>query len=698
MQKEKNYKKIKQFLKTSLVLICVVLFVLNVGIFVYKNICDYLAPSKLNQKQNVASEIIGYNFENAEYVKSKGKYRISNDDYLAYKEFSITSLKGLLIFANIVSEDNCDSSRYYDSFKDKKVFLEKSIDCEGKEISIGDRRDNNSSNNCIFKGDFDGRGHTISNFTFGLGVYHLSKGLKNFYCGFFTYFMGTLQNLNLDDFRSSSQWTSATYGGLIGYADNATIINCRVSNFSLPRHGGGMIGCVTGEYSYKEGTTISEDDMVKIERCEVSNCELISGGGLIGECVVLSDLAKGFMTIKQCAVKNVKFPSASSSAGLLGGFKSYAAIFKGIFNIFCSDIYISASSLSAGIIYCPTPVGVFAENPARYLNFKDVIVNCDNIRYGFTCGFTTSGLVGSCDSMVSKLENCVTSKNAKQGFDYSNIGGIVEDTIWYYGGDEFNNGWMYLREFIEWEILTFIEKSNVSYIIPSEIYIAKESADILTGKEGKTVVVCAVPIEAVVRQGMQTAFWEYYKVHPDYDNPVYFVSGGLLGEYKISFSYRIKDNSDITSECWVDGIKVDDDYYLVDDYELYPSRKEENERFFVVDCDDIVEVNTVFFAGIQISNLKIGGDSTVVPIFKSITYDFIVKDVDINGKEVKRNVVIKFTCSNSVALYSGTFSNGTFLHQSLYDFNIYRDHCNAIQEDTSIHIGTIKRTYSVTIK
>lgn len=177
--------------------------------------------------------------------------------------------------------------------------LENDIDLESKNwIPMGRKKG-------IFKGNFDGNGHSIS----GLKV-----NTKD-YAGFFGYVSGsTLENLTLlspevkadttccgalvgwcekakikDCYvRGGSCIANAIIGGMIGFADNILISNCHVKEMTLTatdehvggywerKQIGGLIGAIRPDY----------DSVLEIKNCSASGCTItaymMDCGGLIG--------------------------------------------------------------------------------------------------------------------------------------------------------------------------------------------------------------------------------------------------------------------------------------------------------------------------------------------------------------------------------------------------------------------------------
>ncbi|WP_409174841.1 GLUG motif-containing protein [Brevibacillus fortis] len=120
-----------------------------------------------------------------------------------------------------------------------------------------------------FSGNFDGKGYKIKNLT-------ISKNEGGIYLGLFGQFInGTLQNVALENVQinTGGSGNNRLVGALIGYAYNATIINCYATEGSVKaqEESGGLIG--------------------KVWQCNISDCYTNNnvtlatsyyGGGFVG--------------------------------------------------------------------------------------------------------------------------------------------------------------------------------------------------------------------------------------------------------------------------------------------------------------------------------------------------------------------------------------------------------------------------------
>lgn len=198
-----------------------------------------------------------------------GTYTIPSSIYDANTSFKISNLTGLKAFAGIVNSNDED-------FSGKTVYLDANIDCESSYVTIGFcwigswEESTGTYSNRIFRGDFDGKNHTISNFKSNKYYYTEYRNTKeeNWYCyGFFAAATGTIKNLRLKNFTIEIKNHAlggvlivpnyVACGGIVGsIGSDITITNCAVEGFKIvnPRgskqtHIAGIIGFIANRTS-----------------------------------------------------------------------------------------------------------------------------------------------------------------------------------------------------------------------------------------------------------------------------------------------------------------------------------------------------------------------------------------------------------------------------------------------------------------
>lgn len=132
-------------------------------------------------------------------------------DYSSSGEFTISTPAELAQFASMVNGGQ--------DFNYKTVTLTADIDLSAhywKPIGIG-----GPSNNIIFKGTFDGAGHTIS---------HMCINEDNSYNGLFGRIGSDVKIRNLKITNSNISANSIITGAIVGYAESCRIENCLVDN------------------------------------------------------------------------------------------------------------------------------------------------------------------------------------------------------------------------------------------------------------------------------------------------------------------------------------------------------------------------------------------------------------------------------------------------------------------------------------
>ena len=190
------------------------------------------------------------------------------DEHISDSTFTLNDAEDLFGFAQLVNNGN--------SFGSKTVTLGGNINLNNEEWTpIG-------TNQYSFSGTFDGAGNTIS----GLNITQLSSLTSDRYYGLFGFFVGTVQNLNLEgSINLPNEETHPSYiGGLVGYNTGGTIQNC-TSAVSISATSNAVIsaGGLAG-YNKGSGEKVSESSATG----SVSTISTYTGttpcgtGGLIG--------------------------------------------------------------------------------------------------------------------------------------------------------------------------------------------------------------------------------------------------------------------------------------------------------------------------------------------------------------------------------------------------------------------------------
>ena len=226
-----------------------------------------------------------------------GTWTVSVNDYWQEGDnYYIATAAGLKWFA-----DNVNTMEFYvnaaaNIFDNKTVYLAKNIDLAGAEWTpIGDY----AFSRTIFRGVFDGQGHTISNFKITQASSHTDKASENSY-GLFGNVTGTIKNLNVkgaiisipnsyryaavlagrlkegalidnchvyDSEVSINHWQ---VGGIAGQVNDADIKNSSINNSTIT--GKASVGAIAGFLMVAGDYTI--------ENCAVKGCTVAQNGSL----------------------------------------------------------------------------------------------------------------------------------------------------------------------------------------------------------------------------------------------------------------------------------------------------------------------------------------------------------------------------------------------------------------------------------
>lgn len=241
----------------------------------------------------------------------------------------------------------------------------------------------------IFKGHFDGDGHTISGFTIS----------GNNYSGLFGNMFGaTVKNLVLKDVKFNVSRGETYLGSLSGYAKNCTIENVTVENVEFTYSGRSSATAIIGGF-------VGEAENCTITNCSVKNIKtVISSAQLkvkVGGFVGLNDKS----LIENCHVNGsveatITYNANTDGALFIGGFAGVNDSNKGIVN-------------SSAI------VNVVVKEPQT--------VTSSGVK---THKLAVGGFVGTNEAFHSRLSNCVAIGDITVSAQYTYnvfIGGVIGD-------------------------------------------------------------------------------------------------------------------------------------------------------------------------------------------------------------------------------------------------------------------------------
>ncbi len=274
------------------------------------------------------------------------------------------------------------------------------IDLEGEEMpSI-------FSSSTAFSGHFDGKGHTIKNFS----LYR-----SNSYIGLFAYMSGAkIENLNIENVIYDYSRSDTYLGVLAGYAKNCTISNVNIKNVSIAHSGSGSRTSYVGGF------------IGLAENCEISECN-VSDLTLNIKRAQLKLYVGGFIgTNKECAIEKCSVTNSMLSATIyyssyedgriyLGGFVGVNdTLMNGIEDCYAGvSVSVSEdknSTSSTGYktfsIYCGGFAGGNIEASSRFKNcaMKGKI----NVEAQYAYHVYVGGFVGNLSNLnASKLTNCL---------------------------------------------------------------------------------------------------------------------------------------------------------------------------------------------------------------------------------------------------------------------------------------------------
>ena len=254
----------------------------------------------------------------------------------------------------------------------------------------------------IFKGHFDGDGHTISGYTIS----------SNNYSGLFGNMFGaTVKNLVLKDVKYETSRGEIYLGALSGYAKNCTIENVTVENFSITYSGRSSITAIIGGL-------VGEAENSTVKNCHVKNVDIkinsaqlrVKVGGFVG----YNDIS----LFDNCSVNGTLFASVTYNANtggslFAGGFAGVNDSNKGIINSTAKvniNVTEPTTVTSSGVKTHKIAVGGLVGGNETFHNkvvnsaaYGDITVSAIHTYNAFV-----GGLIGDVsEAGVAILENCV---------------------------------------------------------------------------------------------------------------------------------------------------------------------------------------------------------------------------------------------------------------------------------------------------
>ncbi|MBQ9795837.1 MAG: hypothetical protein IJW36_02630 [Clostridia bacterium] len=431
--------------------------------------------------------------------------------------YGIATKKG---FDYYMSLDGCGS---------ENIKLLDNIYCRGATykpigVDLGKMEDGEDEAIDAFSGVFDGNGFTIYNFTIEdkFAYYdHRSNGAGLLYgCGFIAALGngGIVQNLRLSNYKINSSISSYSY---------------------YPPYNGSLIGGIVGTL-VSNGSGVSPT----IQNCAVDdltiNCSttdikrVLAVGGILGANPHIGG------SISNCLVHKITFNGTGDEfdTANIGG-------------IVGNDP--SSGNTIVSVSYC--------------------VVNKSNWKYS-SSGSNSYGNVR--DLTAQETVHCYTSKSSgfgELGLSLNKGGGSNYDGefdlelndkswpfLWYCIGDEYNNGWPYLRQFIEWDEISFDKDGDGYYdeyiYVPSSIISTIFTNYWNAQSKSSTFVIGGDSVTAAVKSGYTFKSWSKgsgYKLKATYTEETYTLnfakptcSGSTVNVSPSKSSLTVKYNTTIT--------------------------------------------------------------------------------------------------------------------------------------------------------
>ncbi len=273
-----------------------------------------------------------------------------------------------------------------------------------------------------FKGEFNGNGHTVSNFVI--------TGRREV-AGLFGYASGKLINLGIEEFIIEIYGGYAScVGGLVGYSDFSIIKNCyavgeiTMSVSQCNASAGGLIGSSNHDAIVNCYTKVAVTGNVGSGQCSV--------GGLVGWCGE-SLIVNSYATKDVSSTSTATGAHGTSNGSYAGGLVGYVFNFSQIYNCYAignitatsTSNYttnISSSSFAGGLIgRC------YGEINNSYATGNVLVVNNDNgagsnAYYGYLVGYIDN-IYEMNNSYICYGQECKAIVNGVTKFNVSNYSG-----------------------------------------------------------------------------------------------------------------------------------------------------------------------------------------------------------------------------------------------------------------------------------
>ena len=185
------------------------------------------------------------------------------------------------VTGNVIGISTADELKYLaalsktNSFEGKTFVLTNDI-----TLNATEKWEGIGSEAFVFKGTFDGQGHTIKNVQMGVNMVTSSSGQ---YFGFFNYANAKIKNITLSDAVYNISTSNVTLGGLVGKGNveisNATMKNFQILSTTDNNTIGGFLGYGSGELD--QCIIDMESDTSKIYVSNYNSNIII--GGIIGQ-------------------------------------------------------------------------------------------------------------------------------------------------------------------------------------------------------------------------------------------------------------------------------------------------------------------------------------------------------------------------------------------------------------------------------
>lgn len=281
------------------------------------------------------------------------------------------------------------------SYQDKCYVLTNDIDMGGETLYvIGDMV---ASESAFFCGDFNGNGHTISNYRIRDYIIDQESYVKVFtpYVGLFGYVGATLNtagniyNLSVDDYvidvnayaatlvggRDNPDDKSCAIGGIAGYAIGATFTGCSaggtinvVADDAYPAYVGGIAGYQMSAYSTAVRYYSAVRSCTSSVKINGQSGNVYAAGGITGYLASYEMRTSAFI-LNSCFTGEVR--GAANAGGIAGAVTAYGAISN------CySTGYVGAACRNLLVIGNEQNAYAYAGGIAGYLDTDTAVSNC----------------------------------------------------------------------------------------------------------------------------------------------------------------------------------------------------------------------------------------------------------------------------------------------------------------------------------